>query len=256
MTQDTKGQQAKYYRESVDAEFETTRPHGCGRWYNYLMEYKMEMGLRSLPFAITGQRVLVACCGSGMDAEFIARHGARVVGLDLSRDAVRRARTRAERFQFALHLVVGDAEHLPFRDGAVVVCFVHDGLHHLSDPHRAIRELLRVARGAVLLIEPAAAAITRVAVRLGLSEEYEEAGNYVYRFSRRELVSLFHSLRIRLLWMRRYVMYYHHEPRWYYRLFDRGIAFRTLQVLFVASNALLGRWGNKLMCLAIKDGSE
>lgn len=53
------------------------------------------------------------------------------------------------------------------------------GLHHLDDPYRAIGEIVRVAREGVLILEPAQAALTQLAVRLGLAEEVEEAGNYV-----------------------------------------------------------------------------
>jgi ubiquinone/menaquinone biosynthesis C-methylase UbiE len=252
---DSRQIQTEYYRASVDHEFEVTRPHGCGRLYDYLITSKIRMALRSLPFPVAGRLVLNACCCSGMDLELVARRGARVVGLDLSKDAVRRAQERARRFGFEARLVVGDAELLPFRSDSVDVALVHDGLHHVPDPHRAIRELTRVGRSAVLLVEPANAALTRLSIRLGISGEYEDAGNYVYRLSRAELVSLFHSMRIRALHIKRYLMYYHHEPRVYYRLFDYAIPFRLIQAFFLIVNAVAGRWGNKIMCVALKDGS-
>ncbi len=253
MTVESRQLQAEYYRASVDSEFEIVRPRGCGRLYNYFMAYKLGMSLKVLPFSIRAQPVLNICCGSGMDAEFIARHGAHAIGLDLSKDAVSRARERARRYGFNLRVVVGDAEQLPFRTDAVVMGFVHDGLHHVPDPHRAIRELTRVAQRAVLLVEPSDAAVTRLAVRLGISGEYEDAGNYVYRLSRAELISLFRSLGIRRLKVRRYLMYYHHAPRWYYRFFDYAIPFRVAQLLFLFTNVVIGRWGNKIMCLALKE---
>ena len=256
MTEDSRQLQKEYYRGSVNTEFEIVRPRGCGRLYTYFMMYKIRMGLRFLPVPLAGESVLNICCGSGMDAEFLAREGGHVIGLDLSKDAVLRARQRAQRYGFAVHLVVGDAEHLPFRSGAVALGFVHDGLHHIPDPHSAMRELTRVARSAILLIEPANAAVTRLAVKLGISGEYEDAGNYVYRLTRAELITLFHSLRLRHLKIRRYLMYYHHEPRWYYRLFDKEIPFRLLQLAFLFANFTVGRWGNKIMCLAVKDSSD
>src|SRR3989442_6126596 len=205
--------QIAYFREKVKAEFEIERPFGAGRLYQSLLRYKFAPAVRALPFNTQNAWAVNVCCGSGMDLEFMAEAGARVVGLDLSKEAIRRARERARRHKFRALLVVGDAEHLPFRDEGVQLGFVHDGLHHLSEPHRALRELVRVSRDAVVLSEPANALITRIAVKLRLSSEYEDAGNYVYRLSRPELTSLFHSLGIRCLRMRRYLMYYHHEPR-------------------------------------------
>lgn len=252
---DSRDRQVQYYREAVNAEFEITRPRGAGRLYQYFMEFKIAKALRRLGIGLRGRRVLNVCCGSGMDLEFVAREGAVAIGLDLSLDAVRRARERAKRHGFPVLGVVGDAENLPFQTGAVSLGVVHDGLHHLTEPHRAIRELVRVSTDGVLLVEPANAAITRLAVALGVSGDYEDAGNYVYRLTRAELVSLFRSLNIHSVKIRRYLMYYHHEPRSYYRVFDHALPFRIFQALFLATNALVGRWGNKLMCIALKDGA-
>ena len=50
-----------------------------------------------------------------MEAEFLARRGARVILADISLGAVERALERARRFGFELAGVVADAERLPFR---------------------------------------------------------------------------------------------------------------------------------------------
>lgn len=50
--------------------------------------------------------------------------------------------------------VVGDAEELPFEDDRFDVVFCGNLLHHLSDPTIAVREMKRVARRNVVLIEP------------------------------------------------------------------------------------------------------
>ena len=251
-----KEKQILFYRESVDAEFEIARPDGCGRLYNYLMSYKIDGGLRRVPFSLRDRNVLDACCGSGMAMEFLSRTGATVFGMDLSKDAVLRARERARRHGFDARFVVGDAENLPFLDSAVDVSFVHDGLHHLSAPYQAIRELSRAARRAVLLVEPANAAITRVAVTLGLAQAQEDAGNYVNRLSKAELIAVFRDIGVRSVMVRRYCMYYHHEPKWYYRIFDNSVVFRLFQAAFLLTNLVLGRWGNKIMCLAVKTDEE
>jgi len=50
--------------------------------------------------------------------------------------------------------IVGDAEHLPFEDDSFDIVFCGNLLHHLEDPLIAVREMKRVARKHVLLIEP------------------------------------------------------------------------------------------------------
>ena len=50
--------------------------------------------------------------------------------------------------------VQGDAENLPFEDDAFDVVFCGNLLHHLEDPVIAVREMKRVARDHVVLIEP------------------------------------------------------------------------------------------------------
>src|SRR6267378_2876397 len=61
----------------------------------------------------TGDRVLDLACGPGRHAAELERLGARVVGFDLSRAMLRRARERA---QAGGMLVRGDMRALPFRD--------------------------------------------------------------------------------------------------------------------------------------------
>ena len=175
--------QCHYYDEETDPEFEITRPHGCGRLYEFLIGEKLGTGLDLLGIDIAGLRLLEVCCGSGMMSEAFVRQGAHVTGLDLSAAAVGRAQERCRRFGFAARFLVGDAERLPFADGAFDVVAVHDGLHHLDDPQRALREMARVSGRGVLILEPARALVTRVAVRLGLATDVEEAGNVVRRLA-------------------------------------------------------------------------
>lgn len=48
---------------------------------------------------------------------------------------------------------VADAQELPFADGAFDAVISYDVLHHVSDPYRMAREMLRVSRGRLLLTE-------------------------------------------------------------------------------------------------------
>lgn len=97
-----------------------------------------------------------------------------------------------------------DAEALTYADGSFDAGIVSAGLHHCRSPHRALLELYRVARRAVVALESRDSLLMRLGVRLGAVDEYElgavashglRAGgvantgtpNYVYRWTEREV---------------------------------------------------------------------
>ena len=245
-----KRQQANYFEHEVAVEFEIVRPDGAPLAYQWLMAEKFRRSVALLS-PVRGATVVDACCGSGMDAAFLAREGAKVIALDISEGCARRARQRAERFDLDYLVVVGDVEHLPVRTGSVDVGYVHDGLHHLTEPMLGVRELARVARCAVSVNEPADALGTQVAVRLGISLNREAAGNRVARLNaegvRRELQGA--GFRV---YARRYLMYYKHEPGRVMRLLSRPGVHHVCRWGARLANVALGRWGNKLQVTAVR----
>jgi SAM-dependent methyltransferase len=95
-----------------------------------------------------------------------------------------------------------DAESLAYAEGSFDVVIVHAGLHHCHSPHRALLEMYRVARKAVIAFESRDSFLMRIAVKLGLTMDYEvdsvtadgkggvaETGipNFVYRWTEREV---------------------------------------------------------------------
>jgi SAM-dependent methyltransferase len=248
----TKASQADYYDHDVqDPEFEINRPHGESRLYRYLMDFKFNRVTNLLGHSLLGSRVLVVCCGSGMDAEYLARGGARVTALDISSGALGRARVRASRYGVDYVLVRADAENLPFADLSFDYAFVHDGLHHLPEPECAIREMARVATRGILITEPADAKVTRILIRSRLMKPYEEAGNYVARFTALRLESLCRGLGFNRISTTRYLVKYGHPPgRWLRRL-DVSPLFELSRAAFwLLGVQLLGRWGNKIAFVA------
>ncbi len=238
--------QRHYYDEACDPEFEITRPHGCGRLYKFLISHKFQVGLEVLELDLAGRTVLEVCCGSGMMSEYLVRRGAQVTGIDFSQAAITRAQERAQRYGFTAQFLATDAGELPFPDQSFDVVAVHDGLHHLDDPYRAIREMARVAREGVLILEPARAALTRLAVRLRIAEEVEEAGNYVRRLVPHEVATCLRQEGFGHVAWRRTLMYYPHQPFAWFRWFDRTLLFLIFRAKFWGINLVLGRWGNKL----------
>jgi SAM-dependent methyltransferase len=66
-----------------------------------------------------------------------------------------------------------DAENLSFDDASFDVVIVHAGLRHCFSPHRALLEMYRVARKAVLAFEARDSLVMAIALRLGMTERYE-----------------------------------------------------------------------------------
>jgi SAM-dependent methyltransferase len=238
--------QLSYYDVDCDPEFEISRPHGCGRIYQFLIEHKFRTGLSVLGFEVAGRSVLEVCCGSGMIAEKFARSGASVTGIDFSRTAVARARERARRRGFALQLLVGDAQDLAFADRSFDVVAVHDGLHHLEHPERAICEMARVARHGVMILDPTRAALTRLAVRLGVAQDVEDAGNEVKRLVAGTIAKTLRAQGYPYVRWKRTLMYYPHRPSGWFRWFDNTVLFALFALFFALMNLAIGRWGNKL----------
>jgi SAM-dependent methyltransferase len=94
---------------------------------------------------VSGRRVLDLGCGHGMAAVVLARRGARVTALDLSRGYLDEACRRAGANAVHVDFVQGDAERLPFADGSFDAVWANAVLHHL-DPSIAAGELRRVLR--------------------------------------------------------------------------------------------------------------
>jgi len=96
--------------------------------------------------------VLDAGCGEGVVTAWIAQAlpGARVAGVEARAEAVDLARRRNPE----LALQKGDLYGLPFDDGSFEVVVATEVLEHLDRPQDALRELVRVASGHVVLTVP------------------------------------------------------------------------------------------------------
>lgn len=125
---------------------------------------------------------LVTCAGVGGEGSYLANRGVgRVTVSDFSPRALSHCRRRDARLE-TLQL---DAEQLDVPDESFDLVLVQDGLHHLPRPVLGFTEMLRVARRAVVVIEPHAGLVARC-----LGREWERHGdvaNYVFRWDRRLL---------------------------------------------------------------------
>jgi len=105
--------------------------------------------------SLAGLDVLDYGCGHGMAAVVLARAGARVTGLDLSRGYLSEAHDRARANHVIVRFVQANGERLPFPDAVFDRIWGNAILHHL-DLSSAAQELRRVLRpgGRAVFCEP------------------------------------------------------------------------------------------------------
>lgn len=106
-----------------------------------------------------GKKALDYCCGDGRTAQFMARNGAEVVGIDISDISINNARDSAiaAKVDGNASFFVMDAENLDFPDNFFDVITCLGVLHHL-DIQKAYPELARVLKptGEIICDEPLA----------------------------------------------------------------------------------------------------
>ena len=93
-----------------------------------------------------GSRVLDVATGSGNTALGAARRRCEVTGVDYVPALLERARERAAAERLEIRFDEGDAENLPYADGAFDAVLSTFGVMFAPDQQRAAAELLRVCR--------------------------------------------------------------------------------------------------------------
>jgi len=97
--------------------------------------------------AITaGTRVLDVACGTGNTAIPAARAGGVVAGIDIAPNLLEQARKRASAERLQIDFQEGDAEQLPYPDGAFDVVLTMFGAMFAPRPEQVAAELVRVSR--------------------------------------------------------------------------------------------------------------
>jgi ubiquinone/menaquinone biosynthesis C-methylase UbiE len=129
------------------------------------------------------------------DGGFLKKHwpDARVVATDLRTESIQQAAVEG----FVDQVLDADVEALPFHDSSFDVVFAKEAFHHWPRPMLGFYEMLRVARKAVVLIEPndVQHSVPKPYLQEGdYTDRYEDVGNFVYQISAREVIKAAWSL--------------------------------------------------------------
>lgn len=121
----------KIYEGMTESHFwKAVDKYVWGLWGNELSKHSM---------------VLEVGCGNGRISRPLARDGAVVIGVDISRGMLRKAieEARTAGLETAFY-VMGDAENLPLKDELFDGCVIYGVLHHLASPPDCLKEVSRV----------------------------------------------------------------------------------------------------------------
>jgi ubiquinone/menaquinone biosynthesis C-methylase UbiE len=148
----------------------------------YLRDRRLSIALDAI-LRISGEpieslSVLVICGGVGGEATFFANRGfSDVTNSDFSENALAVCRQRDNRLKTCFL----NAESMSLGDLSYDIVVVQDGLHHLPRPSLGLNEMIRIARKAVVVIEPHTGYVAKL-----LGTEWERHGdtvNFVYRWN-------------------------------------------------------------------------
>lgn len=117
-----------------------------------------------LPDDVAGRDAVELGCGTAYVSAWLARRGARPVGVDLSSQQLATARELQREHGLEFPLVRADAEHLPFADASFDLAISEYGASIWCDPRAWIPEAARVLRRGGLLV------FLRAAVLMSLCE--------------------------------------------------------------------------------------
>lgn len=132
-------------------------------------------------------RVLDAGCGAGEFLAFLGRVGFAVAGVDLSVEAVERARRRNPDAEVKVGSV---EERLPFRSESFDAVWCTEVLEHVFDVHATLSELNRVLRpsGVLVLTTPYHGVVKNALIApLNFDRHFNPEGSHIRFFTRRTL---------------------------------------------------------------------
>jgi SAM-dependent methyltransferase len=138
--------------DTLKARLKATWESGdYGHFARYLEPGALEF-LGRLPIE-EGTQMLDVACGAGQISIPAARAGAHVTGIDVASNLIGQAKARARKEGVDVRFEEGDAEALPYQDGAFDMVISLIGAMFAPRPEKVAAELLRVCRpGGVIVM--------------------------------------------------------------------------------------------------------
>ncbi len=102
--------------------------------------------LAVLPEHVAGQRVVELGCGTAYVSAWLARRGARPIGVDINTRQLQTARAMQAEFNLSFPLIQADAEQVPLSDGCADLVISEYGAAIWCDPYRWIPHAARLLR--------------------------------------------------------------------------------------------------------------
>jgi len=155
------------------------------KMYHFEEKYWWWVGKRKIvkcmlnKLKLDSSRILDIGCGTGANLEYLGDYGS-VVGLDYAREALDFCRLRKHR-----NLVRGDAERLPFKEGAFDLITALDLLEHIDDS--------KAAEGFSKALKPGGHLILTVPAFRFLWSKHDEALHHKRRYSKSQLKQVLES---------------------------------------------------------------
>ena len=154
------------------------------KFTRYIIDRRLKKGLEVLKKRFKQEdlynwSVLIVCGGVGGEGIFFLKNGFKnVTNSDFSENAIGIAKTLDPR----LKTLVLNGESLSLKDETYDLVVVRDGLHHLPRPVLGFTEMIRVAKKAIIVVEPYDSMVGNI---IGTEwEGHEGALNYVFRWNK------------------------------------------------------------------------
>jgi ubiquinone/menaquinone biosynthesis C-methylase UbiE len=94
----------------------------------------------------SGKLVLEAGVGTGRFATWLAKKGFEVIGIDLSREMLKKAKEKKTSLNVDLVLILADVHFLPFKEGLFDACICINVLDHFSGIDGFLRQVKYVVK--------------------------------------------------------------------------------------------------------------
>ena len=137
-------------REAWDRYADDMAPRGHRAWASPEPRWGIwnvaESELHLLPDDLAGRDVIELGCGTAYVSAWVARLGARPVGIDNSPRQLETARALQQEFGLEFPLLLGNAEHVPYPDASFDVAISEYGACLWADPYAWVPEAARLLR--------------------------------------------------------------------------------------------------------------